>query len=80
MYNQKGMSLLNHPYFYQLSIYMAIGLKKLRSIVARELNSTSTKRTLDVCCGTGNFADLINGEYTGFDLNSGYIPYAKKRF
>lgn len=74
------MKLLENPYFYQLSLLLLADIGKIKTIVSKELNTTLENRTLDVCCGTGNFADLFDGEYTGFDLNKDYIAYAKKRF
>lgn len=74
------MGILENPYFYQPSVFLTQNLKKFKSIISEEINSTSAGRTLDICCGTGNFADLAKGEYLGFDLNEKYIDYAKNRF
>ena len=37
-------------------------------------------KTLDVGCGTGEFCKVIEGEYTGIDLNEGHIRYASKKY
>ena len=73
------MKYLENPYFYQLSVISTINMGKVKSAIAAELPAPSG-RTLDICCGTGNFAGVARGEYLGIDLNPAYISYAKKRF
>lgn len=73
------MEILANPYFYQFSVLL-LDLKKINSVISRKLGPTLGKRTLDVCCGTGNFAGAIDGEYIGFDSNPNYIIYAQNRF
>lgn len=73
------MKYLENPYFYQLSVILTVNINKVESAIAGEL-SAPFGRTLDVCCGTGNFSGLVRGEYLGIDLNETYISYARKRF
>src|SRR4249920_2040675 len=50
----------------------------IRALCRRELRCGQGRRTLDLACGPGTFADLFNGdEYVGVDLNARYIEYAK---
>lgn len=74
------MRLLSNPYFFQLSISLTSNLKKYRDIISKELKSSYSGRTLDICCGTGNIASCVEGEYIGFDLNLEYINFAINRF
>lgn len=73
--------ILESPHVYQASVIFTHGsLRSFRDRLSRELGERVAGRTLDVCCGTGNFASLIKGEYFGFDLNEKYIDYARRRF
>ncbi|MDD4910407.1 MAG: class I SAM-dependent methyltransferase [Candidatus Omnitrophica bacterium] len=74
------MNILDNPYGYQLSALTIFNIKKVKSLLSERLGLNAGQRTLDICCGTGNFADLAKGEYIGFDINEGYIKYARGRF
>jgi len=51
------------------------GFRQVRRHIRAELRPGSG--TLHLGCGTGAFADLFTGEYTGIDLNRRYIEYAR---
>lgn len=51
------------------------GFRQVRRHIRAELRADAA--TLDLGCGTGAFADLFTGEYTGIDLNRRYIEYAR---
>jgi len=75
------LKILENPYIYQASVFLTqISLKKFKTQISKEAGFSPRSRVLDVCCGTGNFADLVKGEYFGFDLNEDYINYARRRF
>lgn len=74
------MGILENPWFFQLSVLLSTDLKKTKALIAREAGLGPDSKVLDVCCGTGNFADLAKGEYVGVDLNEKYLNFAKKRF
>ena len=40
----------------------------------------TNEKTLDIGCGTGEFCQVIKGEYIGIDLNEDYIRYASKKY
>ena len=48
-------------------------------LVIEQLQLDENERILDVGCGTGDFCGVTSGEYTGIDLNSRFINYAKNK-
>lgn len=73
------MPILDNAHLFQFSVLLA-NPKKFQSLVYKELYLDPKARTLDVCCGTGNFSGLIEGEYLGVDLNKDYIAFARRRY
>lgn len=73
------MKYLENPYFYQLSACLTVDINKIKSVIAGELWDPLGP-TLDICCGTGNFAGLVRGEYLGIDLNQNYLSFARKKY
>lgn len=51
--------------------------KLLRETIGAQLKDISYNEVLDVGCGTGLFTDCFKGEYTGIDINEGYIKKAR---
>jgi SAM-dependent methyltransferase len=52
--------------------------KAVRAVIRRELNLEDGRRSLDLGCGPGAFADLfVRNDYVGADLNPRYIAYAQ---
>jgi ubiquinone/menaquinone biosynthesis C-methylase UbiE len=71
--------LLDRPALFHAARYLLVGgqgalKQRLRAHVGR-----SGQSTLDVCCGIGEFADLIEGPYLGIDLNPRFIGRARAR-
>lgn len=53
--------------------------KAIRAIIRRELDLGPGKRTLDLGCGPGAFADLFAAhDYVGVDMNARYIEHARR--
>ena len=65
---------LNPVLFMACRSILENGFRQVRRAIQAELRADAT--TLDLGCGTGAFADLFTGEYTGIDLNGRYIEYA----
>jgi SAM-dependent methyltransferase len=52
--------------------------KAVRVVIRRDLTLGAGRRSLDLGCGPGAFADLFDGDdYVGADLNRRYIEYAQ---
>jgi SAM-dependent methyltransferase len=54
--------------------------KAIRALIRRDLAVGQGRRTLDLGCGPGAFADLFAGDpYVGADLNARYIAHAQRK-
>jgi SAM-dependent methyltransferase len=51
-----------------------------RELLRRYLDVRPEERVLDVCCGVGEFAGDVGGEYTGIDLNPRFVEAARRRY
>jgi demethylmenaquinone methyltransferase/2-methoxy-6-polyprenyl-1,4-benzoquinol methylase len=51
-----------------------------RELLRRYLDVRPGERVLDVCCGVGEFAGDVGGEYTGIDLNPRFVGAARRRY
>lgn len=74
-------ALLNHPLAFSGFRFFLVGLqhgtkRRLRSLLSKQ----SPKRVLDVCCGVGDFADVVEADYYGIDLNPRFIALAQRRY
>jgi ubiquinone/menaquinone biosynthesis C-methylase UbiE len=53
--------------------------REIRARIRRELVLGAGRRSLDLACGPGAFADLFEGDdYVGIDLNRRYIDHARR--
>lgn len=72
-------SLLAHPWCYRL-VSSLVDRYKLRAI-GRLRKDFSGLRVLDLGCGIGNSVRLFKGsDYTGIDINRGYISFASRSY
>jgi len=56
--------VLDDPRVFKAVRYPLVGAqKRTRELVQRELRAGSGESVLDVCCGTGDFADLASGDW-----------------
>lgn len=79
--NPRARALLDDPRVFKAIRYPLVGAqKRTRELVRRELDAGPGDSVLDVCCGTGDFADLVSGPYLGIDLNERFIGLARKRY
>jgi SAM-dependent methyltransferase len=77
----RARALLDDPRVFKAVRYPLVGSqKKTRELVRRELDAGAGDSVLDVCCGTGDFADLVPGQYLGIDLNERFIRRARERY
>jgi ubiquinone/menaquinone biosynthesis C-methylase UbiE len=77
----KLKATLDHPLLFNL-VQLAISGRQLttRRLLRRSLRLQPGEPLLDVCCGTGTFADVARGPYLGIDLNGEYIDYARRKY
>ncbi len=75
----KLKELLDNPRLFNL-VQVAISGRQQRTRLAitGALHLRSGEALLDVCCGTGEFADVAGGAYLGIDLNPRFIAYARR--
>ena len=72
---------LDHPMLFNLVQFAISGRQnKTRQLIRDGLQLQTSERLLDVCCGTGEFANVAMGPYLGIDLNAKYIDYATKQY
>jgi SAM-dependent methyltransferase len=73
--------VVSHPIVFDFAQRVtAGGLKPVFGLIDRWLGDGPRSRTLDICCGTGNLADLARGEYLGVDLDPGSIVRARRKY
>ncbi len=73
--------LLDHPWIFSGFRFFIVGLqggtkRRLRAL----LDMHKPSKVLDVCCGVGDFAGLVDAQYYGIDLNPRFITLAKNRY
>lgn len=77
----RARALLDDPRVFRAVRYPLVGSqKRTRELVRRELGAGPDDSVLDVCCGTGDFADLVPGPYLGIDLNERFVGLARERY
>lgn len=79
--NPRARALLDDPRVFRAVRYPLVGAQRqTRELVRRELDAGPGDSVLDVCCGTGDFADLASGSYLGVDLNERFVRLARERY
>lgn len=77
----KVRALLDYPALFSGVRFLLIGSQReTRRRLAALLQQQRPSRVLDVCCGVGDFAGLVEADYIGIDLNERFISLAKRRF
>lgn len=72
---------LDNPVLFNLVQFAISGKQNItRRLIRESLQLKAGERLLDVCCGTGEFADVALGPYLGIDINPKYIDYATKKY
>ncbi len=73
-------ALLDTPAVFGALRFLLVGRQtRARRLLAQHLGERPGERVLDVCCGLGLFAGVVQGEYVGIDLNSRYLEAAARR-
>jgi ubiquinone/menaquinone biosynthesis C-methylase UbiE len=74
-------SFVNRPFFFNNLRYLVTGNQKsLKDFVGETLKKYHCQSVLDVCCGTGDFAQKEAKKYLGIDINPQFISFAKKKY
>lgn len=77
----RARALLDDPRVFKAVRYPLVGAqKRTKDLVRRELGAGPEDSVLDVCCGTGDFAGVVDGPYLGVDLNERFVGLAKQRY
>ena len=75
-------SVLKRPVIYNLFGRMMGLQSKYRMYVDEFIKPYPNMKILDIGCGTANILDFLpmNIDYTGYDVNTDYIKYTKKKY
>lgn len=72
---------LDYPALFSGIRFLLIGSQReTRRRLGQMLRKQQPARVLDVCCGVGDFAGLVEADYIGIDLNERFINLARRRF
>ncbi len=72
---------LDNPLLFNLVQFAISGRQNItRRLIREGLDLKPGEALLDVCCGTGEFANVGMGPYLGIDLNPKYIEFATKKY
>jgi ubiquinone/menaquinone biosynthesis C-methylase UbiE len=73
--------MLDTPALFAAIRYPLVGRqRRTRELVRRHLDVKPGERVLDICCGIGEFAGEVSGEYLGIDLNPAFVEAATRRW
>ena len=75
-------TLLENPRVYRISqkLLLSGGDRPIREFLRSSLPGGGDCDVLDVGCGSQDHSRLIEGRYTGVDINPAYIEYCSKRY
>ncbi|MEI6044547.1 MAG: class I SAM-dependent methyltransferase [Chloroflexota bacterium] len=72
---------LENPLLFNLVQFAISGKQNItRRLIRENLHLKPGEALLDVCCGTGEFANVALGPYLGIDINPKYITYATEKY
>jgi ubiquinone/menaquinone biosynthesis C-methylase UbiE len=72
---------LDNPLLFNMVQFAISGRQNItRRLIREGLKLQTGEQLLDVCCGTGEFANVAMGPYLGIDINPKYITYAAKKY
>jgi len=77
----KARALLDHPAVFSGFRFFLVGLQGgTKRWLRAALDAQRPARVLDVCCGVGDFAGVVEADYQGIDLNPRFIALAQRRY
>jgi ubiquinone/menaquinone biosynthesis C-methylase UbiE len=77
---RRPADLLDDPRLFHAFRFLLVGSQAPTRRVLREELSVTGGDVLDVCCGTGEFAQSVDAGYLGVDLNARFIARARARY
>lgn len=72
--------ILDNAIIFNLVRSMTDSRNLILDMIKEELNAAANEKILDVGCGLGNFSEVTHGYYTGIDMNTSFIKFAKKHY
>lgn len=74
-------NIFDFPSLFNTARYIVVGGKsKLNKEIFKAVSPKEGENIIDIGCGTCEFSELINLDYTGIDMNESFLKKAKKRF
>lgn len=74
-------ALLDHPFVFSGFRFFLVGWQNgTKRRLQAALERQRPARVLDVCCGVGDFAGVVEADYQGIDLNPRFIQLAQGRY
>lgn len=75
-----AQALLDSPRVFAAFRFLLVGRQAAtHALLRRYLDVRAGERVLDVCCGIGEFAEDVEAEYVGIDLNPRFVTTAIAR-
>ena len=79
--SEKIRSLLDNPRMFNFIRGTLDGSQnEIREYMQQILHLTEDDYVLDMCCGTGDYANVVPGRYLGIDINQRFIKFAQGRY
>ena len=72
---------LDNPALFYAVRFLLVGRQRPTKRLLRSHLATAPRETvLDVCCGIGEFAEAVDAQYFGIDLNPRFIERARSKY
>lgn len=73
--------LLDRPSIFHAARFALVGRQRMTKRLLRDqLTASRDETVLDVCCGVGEFAEIVDARYVGIDLNERFVRRARRRY
>jgi len=73
--------MLDNPALFYAARLPLVGRQhQTKRLLRQHLKVVPGELVLDVCCGIGEFADVVDTQYLGLDLNPQFIECARRRY
>lgn len=74
------LRVLDRPTVFHAARFLLVGPQRpLKRMVREQLAAGPDEAVLDVCCGIGELAGIIDAQYVGVDLNARFVERARRR-
>lgn len=73
--------ILDAPWLFHAARFLLVGRQgPTKALLRHHLATGPGETVLDVCCGIGEFAEVVDAGYVGIDLNARFIERARERY